>query len=260
VDTNKGFYAPFAIIVREEGNDNAAVRAATYYVAACEKMQGPWKRFNPMTQRSEWLYMRKEVKDTFEQAWSLYETATRQQTCGKTSAEAPASEAAGTQPKNDNEATPQKDADKNGGKPKGGEQAEGASPNPKAKAKAKSAPRSSLDIAFATANLSKKNFQATMSKAGLVVDNITKSDDWAWARASHKPQITNLMDQITVMSSKPFAREFLTMDAKDLRSARKHAELQLQLEAFSQGIDPLISKLDKVMAKVLKMQHEAMKD
>jgi hypothetical protein len=146
VDASKGFYAPFAIIVREEGNDNAALRAAGFYVGACEKMGGVWKRFNTMTQRTEWLYMRKHVKEEFIQAWSLYETAVRKSKDADSNGTAAGSAEKGT--------------GKGGRAKKTGEGGEEVDPkaDPKADPKpGKPKPgRSSLEVAFTAANASKK--------------------------------------------------------------------------------------------------------
>ena len=58
-------YRPFAVIVREEGGDQAAFTAACHYIVSAAKMHTkgvcfrgrPWSRYNSMTRRVEWLYV-----------------------------------------------------------------------------------------------------------------------------------------------------------------------------------------------------------
>jgi hypothetical protein len=248
VDANKGFYAPFAVIVREEGNDNAAVKAACHYVTTCERMGGVWKRFNKFTNRHEWLYMRKEVQETFEKAWHLYESAVRK----GSSPEAPQAGGGGS-------VVVKGSKGKASGNGQDGQVDDVPSPSPAPKPKSKGG-KTALDVAFGTANMSKKTFQSTMSKAGLVIDNISKRDEWMWARAAHKGRIEVLMNAITEVASSDFARQFLTMDPKDLKVMHKHSELQVNLETFSQAIDGPLDRLNKLIGKVMRMHHEAMQD
>ena len=47
----------------KEGGDKAAAEAASKYISKCVSMAGKWINYNPMTERSEYLYItRKELK------------------------------------------------------------------------------------------------------------------------------------------------------------------------------------------------------
>jgi hypothetical protein len=95
--TNKqlanGFYYPLDIIEEKEGAKvgasdekvQAAKLAAAKYVSKCQAMGGRWVRVNPMTERTEFLYVRDgfsdehAVKNELKQQES--EEAPRSQSC-----------------------------------------------------------------------------------------------------------------------------------------------------------------------------------
>lgn len=47
IDSQKGEYVPFAVLVAREGGDRSAEVAALRYATKCAKMQGRWVSFNP---------------------------------------------------------------------------------------------------------------------------------------------------------------------------------------------------------------------
>ena len=75
IETEKGTYYGFGRIVVEEGgwNDPAAIKAATRYVSKCLVMGGAWTDENPMTERTEFLYVKRHFIDEFRDKWSLCE-------------------------------------------------------------------------------------------------------------------------------------------------------------------------------------------
>ena len=69
VDTSKGVYLPLARIVQEEGgkDDPENVKAAMKYCRKCMELDGDWVSYNQMTERLEFLHLRREHKDIFKQ-------------------------------------------------------------------------------------------------------------------------------------------------------------------------------------------------
>jgi len=61
VDSTKGEYLPFGMIVQREGGwcDPTAIEAASRYARKCQMMGKPWTQFNSMTDRVDYLYLSK---------------------------------------------------------------------------------------------------------------------------------------------------------------------------------------------------------
>jgi hypothetical protein len=70
IDESRGSYMCFEKICEEEGGN---LRAAALYVSKCARMGSPWSLWNPMTERVDWLYIRKSMIETFVEAWTFYE-------------------------------------------------------------------------------------------------------------------------------------------------------------------------------------------
>lgn len=80
IDTSRGVYHPFIVIVELEGGRSPvegavqmAIDAARSYCEKCIAMAGPWIRTNTMTGREEFLYLKKEVMEQFTECWETYE-------------------------------------------------------------------------------------------------------------------------------------------------------------------------------------------
>jgi hypothetical protein len=83
VNENQGTFEPFDIIVDREGGEHRpqAVAAALNYTLACIKFHElgqtvgstgtPWMSFNVMTQRWEFMYLKKTYRDWFSTSWTL---------------------------------------------------------------------------------------------------------------------------------------------------------------------------------------------
>ena len=75
---SRGVYEPFAVIVAKEGGDAAGRQAALNYTVACLRFHQagrkcgpqPWLCYNQMTRRMEFLYVKKEFKQSFMESWA----------------------------------------------------------------------------------------------------------------------------------------------------------------------------------------------
>lgn len=72
VESEVGTYEPFDRIVFLEGDTPAAVDAAMKYCNKAIKMGGPWVAWNPMTERTDVLYVKKSHTKVFARLWGLY--------------------------------------------------------------------------------------------------------------------------------------------------------------------------------------------
>ena len=74
VDSTIGEYLPFPVIVEREGGwcMEQNVLAAIRYVKKAHSMGGNWVSYNEMSERAEFLYCRKQHRETFAQKWEHY--------------------------------------------------------------------------------------------------------------------------------------------------------------------------------------------
>lgn len=73
IEETNGTYLPIGRIFKEEGGDKSALRATRLYVSKCVAMSGQWVKFNVMTERDEYFYLRHSCKETFGQKWQMFQ-------------------------------------------------------------------------------------------------------------------------------------------------------------------------------------------
>ena len=257
VDISKGVYLPFSCIIRDEGADEEAVVAAVNYIKACWAMGGVWRKYNRMTQRMEWLYMKQEVHEIFEESWKMYEESQKIEPTGGAGAIAdaaatgtPTGAGATTVTEAAGAATVATQGTKRGAKTE-------ALTSPSEK---KTCAKSPFDIALTNAMTTKKTFQVTSSKATILLDNIMTSTHWQWARGFWQAQLKSKMDAMCDLTKAGFYRDFLTLDAKDIKGAYKQHELLSETTNFVRELEPKVEACHKLVVKLLKMHSEAITD
>ena len=72
VNADHGVYMPWRCVWRAEGDDEDGRIAAIKYCSKAAAMGGRWTRWNEMTERREYLHIRKEYTNTFTEAWELF--------------------------------------------------------------------------------------------------------------------------------------------------------------------------------------------
>jgi len=74
VNASMGTYKPFAILVRDEGgkDDPECLLAAKKIAAKCVALGGPWVSWNVMSERLEFLHLRKEHNEIMQESWQKY--------------------------------------------------------------------------------------------------------------------------------------------------------------------------------------------
>lgn len=74
VKASMGTYKPFAILVRDEGgkDDSECLLAAKRIAAKCVSLGAPWVHWNVMSERLEFLHLRKEHNEIMQESWQQY--------------------------------------------------------------------------------------------------------------------------------------------------------------------------------------------
>jgi hypothetical protein len=265
VDKSKGVYMPFTVIVQNEGADEAAVVAAKHYAEACQKMGGVWTKYNVMTKRWEFLYMKQEVSEIFEESWRMYEESIKEK--GQLTARAvdgesgspdtgtgtPAKKGGRTRGALPQQGSPAVAAGGGPGGSAGGEQ--GGKPVKQEKKVA-----SDFDTAVSSAAGVKKVYMATMSKANLLMYNITTSAEWqTWASGHWKSQLVVAIEPVQQKAASGFAREYLMQDFKLIKQKMPQKELLSNLLQVVKDFDKPLQKLGNLISKMMSMHAEAMK-
>lgn len=75
IDKNKGVYKPFACLVEGQGfsfDPQGAIRRASRYTSKCLRLGPPFCSFNSMTDTLEFLEVKREHSEEFEEIWSTW--------------------------------------------------------------------------------------------------------------------------------------------------------------------------------------------
>ena len=74
VNASMGTYKPFAVLVKDEGgkDDPECLQAAKKIAAKCVALGGPWVNWNVMSERLEFLHLRKEYNEIMQDSWQQY--------------------------------------------------------------------------------------------------------------------------------------------------------------------------------------------
>ena len=98
VNQSLGTYKPFAKLVQDEGgkDDPEALSAAKKIASKCVALGGDWVSWNVMSERLEFLHLRREHNEIMSNKWELYLEETQKVQSG-----APASRSRRAQPQQD---------------------------------------------------------------------------------------------------------------------------------------------------------------
>lgn len=196
-------------------------------------------RFNKLTKREEFLYMTSEVAEVFEQSWREYEVSHSMTDGGQRSALSRQAKAADDKSESTHA------------------QAENPVAGDKPEKNDTPRKRTDLDDALAKAYKHLKAYQTTLSQAQLLQDSIQSDPEWSWALNS-KPSIAfqRKIQEIDILSKTPFARHFLTMDAKTIKTMYKRENLLTEALNFSHAMQEPLADLAKMHRKLLCMHRE----
>ena len=234
VDRTKGTYLPLSMIVQSEGgkDDPESLSAAEKYCLKCVAMGGEWCSLNSMTERMEYLYLRRESMDEMKEAWSEYE---------KESMNFKRPPEKRRQKSTADEETP------------GAPPEEGQPPAKVPKVRTK------LEELVSKATKLKANFHSCIGAANALLSNISNDPSWTWARNPENSGV--LQEHLKGMQKElsTFAASFLALDLKDVKAAHSKENLTVGLEEFIGNIDPEVCKIQEAMRSLLSMQSSRFK-
>jgi hypothetical protein len=266
MDFAQGTYMPFACIVREEGNDDAAMTVAIKYVQACQEMAGVWKRKNPKTKRGEFLYMRQEVREIFEQSWQVFEgdmlgAGHQKPDCpppgyganAVTGSTEPAVDTAGKQKGN---ASKLKATGAVTGSTEAVAGKDKAGPLNFDYWASKTDP---LQVGLKDAVDTRTMYRWVTSKIEMVIKEINTNSDWKWARGYYQEEIMRISDPILELTKTGFARFFLTHELEDSYQKYGMHVLLIHAQHFSKNFDFPLKKANNHVNKLNIMQSRSMK-
>ena len=247
IDTKKGSYLGFGRVLWEEGLDAEGLEATKNYTKACVDMGAPWVRFNGMSKRVEFLYVRQEYVEEFQDKWRMYEQWEKSKDVK--------SDARGTK-------RPSKDTAKTASDSQDVKAEEGKEDTEMLKKKSKKKSeatheKATFDKAWGRAQTTKKTFQAVVSKAKLILENIEGAQQWQWCKGSFAAeQLKSMVDQISKDTSTEFRRSFLSMDAKSTKNMMPQKELMIAMGDMYECLDTQLDKMAKQVAMISRM-HQA---
>ena len=171
-------------------------------------MKSKWVVLNPMTERVEYLYVRRQHRETFSKKWSIF-----------------------TEAKAKTQDT--------GGQPSQSEEKDGEDVNPKPKKKSKvqksplkdDQPKSTNEIKqlLTEAFKLKLQFQAVNMSSTATLRNIENGGDWMWAQnIKFHTELKESMDDLDKKTGTTFIMELMTLGPDSLRKdfSGKHDELK----------------------------------
>jgi hypothetical protein len=268
IDGSKGTYMPFACIVPEEGNDSAGMTAAINYVEAYQEMVGVWKKKNQMKKPEEFLYMRQEMREMFEQSCKVFEEhmlgAGHQTPAGPApgnggSAVTGSTEAAvktvGNQKENSDKSRAM-DAVSGSTQAVAGQDDASHPTWPRLSSDWK---RNLFDIALEDALDFCTMYRWVTSKIELVMKQIQSNKDWKWARDYYKGEIMKIGDPIKELTATAFARLFLSQELQDINQTYCKNDLLIHTMQFCKDFDCVLRRANKLVNKLTKMQSDSMK-
>ena len=248
---DKGIYKPIPVIVRDEGGDEAARRAAKLYCQKCLAMGGPWVRFNSMTERLEFLHMEKQFIEEHERSWLLH--------CSETST---GSRPQGQEVPRKRARSEETVAGHQTGAP-GGPAAAKQKAKQRVVAAAKAAPPSNPEAQDKKLLMSvfkvKQAAQINQSASVNLRSQIGSDDSWSWANhPTVLGQLQKAEEQLTQgLQGTVFSRDVMTLDERTWRDKYSKEQVAVEGKRFVDEIDPFVQDLAKAKQKILAMHLAA---
>jgi hypothetical protein len=275
VDENKGTYMCFEKVMEEEGGN---LRAAMMYTQKCIKMHSPWCIWNGMTERVDFLYIRKSSLETFNQCWTFFEdehpavegqssssSAASGSVADKPSASSSASGSLAAvgklagQPgdKGDDTASSAKRGGEDieetpkGKKPKGAKTAD-ASGSPPEKSATDNI-KSGLQKLMSESTKVKVKYLANMGAATTLLQTISSDPKWKWANNSDMTRDLSEAQARLKGLDDDFSRMFLSEDPKKLRKAYTDEILLVSLDRFKVNFSKAVGDLEFETQQLVRM-------
>ena len=231
-----GEYLPFGMVVKREGGwkDASAIAAAETYFEECVALGNHWVSYNSMTKRGEVLYLRRQVRDVFENAWS-HSLANTSEVDAASNADTGINENNNSSPK------PAKGANKRA--------------TTECDDEAKRA-KKDFSSAMSAATRERNKFQRALQGADSLLATIEKDSSWSWAHTGVLKEVSEAKADLQACVSVDQATQdfFACMGAQALK--RKHTQEAL-LSSFTYITSILPDKVNALSnaADYFRKQH-----
>ena len=245
VNEDVGTYKAFDRIVWLEGNTASAVTAAINYVTKAMRMGGQWIHWNPMTERTDVLYVKKSHRSIFRSMWGMFCEQTHE-----VEAQQPdqAQEAIGIE-------TPQKQKGKAKAKGKGKNKRKHVKEQTEEEKDAqKEAKKARLDL-VRKAEATKSVYLKTMAVHHQLLGSIANDKSYAWANNEATAARLRAAESAVVsrVEAHVFHKFCLVNDMSEVKKANSDDELCNNLRHFATELDAVLSSLSKEHTRLNKM-------
>ena len=248
VDTRKGEYLNFGMLVESFGvhyDKDKAIRLAVKYAQKALVLGAPWTQHDTMADITEYLKLKTQFKEEFEEAWELKEKESESTELDQApSTAAPPSQA--TPSKRNaaalaNEGEGQRAAGRQGQQ----SQATGRVPSPPAGKKAKN---ELSELVFQVSKV-KTQYSHVMSQCQNLIHTIEAQQVWSWARTPEGlDDLKTLLESVVIAEG---CETFILNDIKDVKGSMTPDKLMTMAVQFVQ-IKPQLDQVEGRCTQLLK--------
>ncbi len=261
VDETLGTYMSFARIVQEEGGDQTAIVATCNYTQACIDMGGKWLYRNPLTRRTDFLYLRHSEMQVMTQMYALYKeqegnTESCQKGGGKKSYQSKGGQSHEGQGKFKDGKGDQsyegqekfKDAKVSSKKGSSGRGDKEQFPD---KAKDEKKDR------FVEATKLRGEFGTWLVKGRSLARKIVADEKWAWARSmSDTTTLREAVAELEALEADPFVQDWTSEKPEDIKKIYTADELHDSLGTYMKKVQKPVKLLRTTHTMLFRM-HSA---
>lgn len=244
VDQEKGTYLPSRVIARKEGGGCDDFESAVRYCTKCARTQGKWISWNAMTERYEFLYIRRQHVEVYKESWRMFEFFDELKRCPTPPGTQGTNEVKKAMGDKKEERGELVSKFENFEKEKGKEKAKATATPPKEKQE--------IDKKLSQAMRLKSEFLAVTSAASELLAAIDSSGEWSWAKNEQNQGVLRQVLLGTQASITTDLRKVFLAQAGELKKELKQDSLMIFLSKFIEVVYFKMTILQKQRALLMK--------
>lgn len=261
IDSQKGEYVPFAVLVAREGGDRSAEVAALRYATKCAKMQGRWVSFNPMTERWEYLHVKRQFVELHREAWRQYteermSRPTSTLTAADTSMAAMAAGGTAATQQATQKGTARGEHRASQAADDHSKEATDSAKSPHSSAKEKpTKKKTDLERALMGASKTKNEFHSVLAKSSECLRVIASGDvAWSWAKNdANQGRLQKTLDELQEAVGNGEHRVVILTDMRELKQRLGADALLGLLLKFNEVMPGKVAALGKELRRLMAM-------